>query len=530
MTYYVQQASNWLGSAASSISTSAAITPNAGDSLIVGLYATAATNLASLALTDTASNNYQVSLGSFAANGTAVAITFGSAPSGTSTALSGNFAGTTANYLILFSDGEMRVVVLTNGSTACSWSATAGLISGALTGSPGTSATAYSGQFLLGFHATSVPAVSTTVTATLGASQLQGILLGDYQVTGFLGANGAYQQNPGIGANTISTGAVPNITATALLAGLSWDVQGNPIASAGTGFTGRGAIWSGAALLEDETVTSSVPATFGSNSTSQYDNIFSIAWAFNVSYPLLADGYNTSGVSVTTGTNGTTMSAVTVGQLLHVLVMVQTASVNTITVTDTLGNTYTANGTGNYTTSTRLYSTFYCSVTNAGTSQVTAHYGGSASTMAIAVANVTAATTAIISPTTPYSAGNFENNKQVIGASPAANSQTSTNMPSLVVVPAIVGGFGYNDGNNGAPTAGTSPVTFTQVGTCWAALGSSACLTYEVAQVNTATAYAATFTPIASENAYSFVNAFNIGQPAVIAPPGPMPKQIYIMP
>lgn len=69
-----------------------------------------------------------------ASAGAARSITFTVPPTGTSGTLTGNWAQATANYNVFFSDGENRSILLTNGSTAASWTQ-------ALSGTPQVTAT-----------------------------------------------------------------------------------------------------------------------------------------------------------------------------------------------------------------------------------------------------------------------------------------------------------------------------------------------------------------------------------------------------
>lgn len=62
------------------------------------------------------------------------ALVFSVAPSGTSTALANTWTGATGAQLVVFSDGEVRSVTLTNAATTATWS-------GALLGTPTVNAT-----------------------------------------------------------------------------------------------------------------------------------------------------------------------------------------------------------------------------------------------------------------------------------------------------------------------------------------------------------------------------------------------------
>jgi len=69
-------------------------------------------------------------------------------PTGTSATLTGNFTGTSGNYVTWFTDGETKTVTYTNGSAAITWT-------GALTGTPGTALLVMNvaGDFTANFNA-----------------------------------------------------------------------------------------------------------------------------------------------------------------------------------------------------------------------------------------------------------------------------------------------------------------------------------------------------------------------------------------
>ena len=266
-----------------------------------------------------------------------------------------------------------------------------------------------------------------------------------------------------------------------------------------------------AGLWEDIPASSATVATFGTDSTNRYDTPILVTIAIAVVPLIYGDGTNITGGALTcaTGTNGLAMPYVNVGDLLHVLYMSKPTD-NTghfQTITDSLGNSFVAAGSGHYeASSNRQFLQAYSIVTNPGTPVVTGTYGSSnVSAQAIACAVLQG-----INKLNPFTTGSSQNNQQVIGASPAANSQTSTAPGSpLTYLPETLCGWGYCDGLTGAPTVGTSPVAFTDYGSMWGGLSGIACLRYETAIVSTPGPFAATFNPVASQTAYTFVLAFN---------------------
>ena len=229
---------------------------------------------------------------------------------------------------------------------------------------------------------------------------------------------------------------------------------------------------------------------------------------------LLADGTAASGTTVATGTGGLGMSAVSLGQLIHVLLMASTSnSGDILSVTDSLGNTYVADSSGHYeATDSRQFLQAHTIVTTAGTPVITGSKTGSAVPMWIAAAVVQPAYLPLtINTITPYS-GFQANNRQTaasIGSSPAPNSQTSGAMAALAT-PSLLSAWGFC-------AAGTSPPTpssgWTAGGNLLGALTSGR-LTYEfIANGLYGTAYSATFTPVPSQEAYTFVSAFNLNPP-----------------
>jgi hypothetical protein len=208
--------------------------------------------------------------------------------------------------------------------------------------------------------------------------------------------------------------------------------------------------------------------------------------------------------SIATGVNGNAFSAaVQVGDIIEVTCVATSISVSSAaSVTDTLGNSY---GSAAYHLSDLPHSAeiykFVAVATVAGTPVVTFTYG------ATAVIGISCISIRSVNPSTPYNAGNVVGAFFTAGASPSANSLSSGNTPTLSVVPAIVIGFGWTVENFGPPTAvGTG---FTAFGSAMLNLGFASSAIYEYKNVSSTTAVAATFTPLASHDAYSIVSVYN---------------------
>lgn len=290
---FVQQAA--ASSAAANSQAAGPITPGSGDLLAVVFHTSSITSVTFLSISDGGvGNTYRPAPGALAPSASGTAVTFAAAPTGTSQALNTTFAGTTGSYAIVFSDGEIRVVTLTNGSSACSWSGTpVQLFNGPLTGFPTTSATAYASGTgaLIGLYAQNVSAAATTVTLSQSTGlNLDGLYVGDYSgiaASGaFLGGVGVRQNGSGtVGANLLTTPNVSGVSGTSLLFGFAFDFAGSLASTAGTSptaFTGRTPVWT-ASVPEDSLVTSNVAATWGTNSTDAYDSFYLVAMAFSPS-------------------------------------------------------------------------------------------------------------------------------------------------------------------------------------------------------------------------------------------------------
>lgn len=252
---------------------------------------------------------------------------------------------------------------------------------------------------------------------------------------------------------------------------------------------------------------------------------------YNYTPTLLADGTSSGTTTVQTGTGGAAMPAMVVGQVLDVILMAQTgsaltdnglsdsfpsASQNTFVNIRTYDD-HVANG--------FIWDHWRCTVTVPVASPVIGNNWSSAPTKAlIAVGILNNILTS--NPTSfNYSTQNFQTSPS--GANSQVSGYTSATLTSGKPYTVAVWGFSVNEA--AAPAAGTSPIAFTQIGTCGAGLGTGACLTYETAQVIGAGASVqGTFTPVTG-NTYTFAAAFN-DIPLPVFPAGPMPRQIYIMP
>jgi len=295
MSYsFVQQASAY--SAGASSLTAGTFTPNAGDLLPIAFFMNPTADLLNISISDGGAGNNYVSPGIISTNNTSIPITFSAPPTGTSQGLNANFTGASGTYLIVFSDGELRIGTLANGASTCSWAGgTSNLFAGALTGSPTVNATAYStssGQILVNLYAQNAAGVSTTIAlADSSGNHLEGLYVGDYSgiaTSGaYLGGASGFLNIPSvIGANEITTGNVSGVTQPSLLWGFCRNqaADGTPLAGTSpTSFTGRGNVWvATSAQAEDATVSSNVAVTFGTNSSSQYGTFYSGAMAFNL--------------------------------------------------------------------------------------------------------------------------------------------------------------------------------------------------------------------------------------------------------
>lgn len=236
----------------------------------------------------------------------------------------------------------------------------------------------------------------------------------------------------------------------------------------------------------------------------------------------VADGHTASGTTVATGTGGASLGAVTIANGIDVLFRASSATAHTCTCADQLGNNYNQIDHNDSTATHSLeWYRFACgSVTVPGTPVITCTYGASAQ-LDIAAS----AMSGLIA--VPFAASvNHYQSAASIGGSPAVDSQNSTNLPTLSSKPTLLTCWGYCDAN-GTPVYGTQ---FTGVGTAWSTLGSGTPrLAYENLTYNSFVPISGRFTPVPSQDAYTFFAAFN--EPALpVTPAGSMPKQIYVMP
>jgi hypothetical protein len=294
VSYTFQQQVSTQQAAANSIA--ATLTPSAGDLLAIGLFFGNINNLQYLTVSDGAvGNTYTYAVAAVNGAPGPTAISFTAAPSGTSATLSSAWTGTSGSYGVVFSDGEIRTCTLTNGLTTCTWSATAGLFTGAITGTPTAAANVYTNgnQVLLAFFAQNVAGSATTITFSQSiSSNITSLYVGDYSgvatSNALLGTAQSYTNGSSLGANTLSSGAVSGVSVNALLWSMVYDlnfVTNNTTAGTSpTSFTARPStgVWSNsAALAEDAAISSNVAATFGITA-DHFDAFAIVAAAFQL--------------------------------------------------------------------------------------------------------------------------------------------------------------------------------------------------------------------------------------------------------
>jgi hypothetical protein len=219
-------------------------------------------------------------------NGTNVyAITFTAPPTGTSGTLSTAWAGTTdgTNTIIFFSDGEIRLGSVTNGSTTITWTT-------ALTGSPTVNAQTHYGPGLATWYAqnsvagTVTPKFSNTKTGVYGLYAAEITNVGTTGI--YLGSVGNLQFAPGSGSNGVTSGSL-SLSQNAVLFGFTFDestLSANA-ATGGTGFYAQPGVWTTlgggtfyAGIAEDASVSASTAATFKAGNGA--DTFITIAMAF----------------------------------------------------------------------------------------------------------------------------------------------------------------------------------------------------------------------------------------------------------
>lgn len=267
-------------------------------------------------------------------------------------------------------------------------------------------------------------------------------------------------------------------------------------------------------------ITSFVVAATASWTWTNADGFAAVIVSFRGSPS--GDGTTASGTSVTTGTGGVALPVVVIGNVIDVLFMAQSGSPNGCTCSDGIGNVYTQiDHLDRTASSSREFYRFMAIAASSGTPAVKCTYGA---TSALAVA----ATVLTGISTPPFVTGQVANHFQSAASIGGGSTdlQSSGNTPPLLVQPVILAAWGYCDGKNAAPLAGTG---FQDAGpNLWGALG-VACLNYETLTYASTSPAAAKFTPVANQDAYTFAAAFDLVR-IPITPAGPMPKQIYILP
>jgi hypothetical protein len=224
-----------------------------------------------------------------------------------STDYPGGWTGSTATYIIVLSDGEVRSATMTSGSgTSSSFSA--------LTGSTFTTSAliAVNPNTTVLYQANSVSntAVTPGASCTGGGAFLTGIALYEYTGIGAgttgpslgpvaAGFNWNNQIAVGTGTNGVTTQAIDITNEPVMLFGFAYDTQGSTIAAAGTSpnsFTGRSPLWTGD-MAEDVLVSSNGTgngvATW--KATDGYDDVTSLAATF----PIASGGGGGTGITVT---------------------------------------------------------------------------------------------------------------------------------------------------------------------------------------------------------------------------------------
>jgi hypothetical protein len=360
----------------------------------------------------------------------------------------------------------------------------------------------------------------TTTTVTVSGYGGGNIFMGALEYSGlnstspFVNYSLNAQSDPGTGTNAITSNNVNVSTTPAALVGFCYSLlQAGGSITGGTGFTFRGGLDAADSpnyyiLGEDQRITSSgnVAATFTDGTFGATDTTLGIGLAFaEMAPPNVADGTSSSSTTVATGTGGSAMPAIVVGQVLDVMLMAETSSALTDSGPSDGSNTYfnirtfddhVANG--------YIWDHWGCIVTVPLASPVisTTWSGGTPTKAAIAVGIIPGLIGT--NPGVTLSGQAFQtapsgSNAQVcaIGSSNPTNGIYYT-----------LAGWGYSLNQAAAPAAGTSPIGFNQIGTVWAALGTGACMTFETQTIQgTGAAVEVTFTPVAG-NTYTFSAAW----------------------
>jgi hypothetical protein len=375
-----------------------------------------------------------------------------------------------------------------------------------------------------------------TATGTAGTTQITvtGGSNGNYAAMILLRYNGFVYTPTPVAADTFSN--TGHTSGPATIAGFNNSDAAELLvafiqtASGSTTFGSPGAAWNGRSGANnsqswDQILTTSGNAISFSSALNQLDYWLDGIVAFYDAPPVIvptADGNSTASVtSIATGTNGSAMPAMIVGQLWDVIVLNQGTSGN-ITVSDGTANAYNFVQQLNDGTNSVVLNQFYCMVTVPISSPVitaTKNTGG-AQAMSIGVALSAAA--GIISPTSPYTANAQSNNKQTTPT--GSNSQVSGFTQTAPTLSSVLGAWSFCASKAAASAAGTN---FTKIGNnLWSFIGTAASVTYETETVAGLTSFQATFTPPGGTNTYTLATLYNV---QVVAA-GPMPRLIYIMP
>jgi hypothetical protein len=371
---------------------------------------------------------------------------------------------------------------------------------------------------------------TTTVQAAFPGYAITGVYAREDPTMAFVNFAGQIFSGGGMTGTDLNTsGTVTGATASSILMGFTWDQNNASVTpGAGTGFAGHTGVWAASvgsavapAICEDMSVSANAAATYSMVAGNRYDTFLTAGAIFTpITLSTLADGVSTVHSYALTGTSGAAMPAVTVGQVLDVLVMNNNSTATTCTVSDTLGNTYTAIDNVDYTSIGFQLFRFLCVVSAPGTPVITGQLGLIPANVAIAVAILPG-----INPGNPFTVGNIaDNNQYPVTVGP--NTQTSGPTPALAIEPATLGVWGLCTGFTNAPAAGSA---FTQIGTAWGALGSSACLTYETQSLSSLAPVSGTFTPSVTNRAITMAAVFN-QIPGPVNPAGPMPRRIFVLP
>lgn len=202
MTGFVQAIGNYQATGATTIQ-AGAITPNAGDSLLIGVVRNSYQSSVAATISDGGVGNTYNYLGTTWSSPYA----FTAAPTNgaTSATLAAAWTGTTQAYACAFSDGEVRNITLTNGATTATWS-------GGLTGSNFQANFTTTNLQIDWYLAVNVAGVSTNVQGNFGYPGLQWIWVGEWSgiKTTFAGAWQGLCQNVNVGVGNAANAQTSN--------------------------------------------------------------------------------------------------------------------------------------------------------------------------------------------------------------------------------------------------------------------------------------------------------------------------------